>query len=470
MVKMGGNMGQNFLNTLARAKGAGQPAVLTMLPEMGAFRYSDTYTAESTVLARPYSVSAFDFTPTPFTNPGAFPAGESMFFMSRSVLQNTFRYVRNEVGAPWEVHSRRFEAGSLTPFQHVECGGSILLDYTHMVEAGTILTGLVAPNTWNPTHSDPGVGEYRAMFINATAARPTALNVIRGNVSTVDWELRLLMLRGTEWSEYRSSAFPAANGSFTETLTETGYYAIELVTPALIAGPPAYDIYLTVAGTCGVWRIDPIPGFDQHYQSIGSIRLNAASLLLSPDCAESERAGRVSAVQLPSGSSWFSYARPNALASLADTETTSFVKGAYGYIKPSSDLSYALRNVVHRGNTGLVVSVQEALTEGTDTIAFYVTVPMSSQISAYPASTIHITAVVGCEYTTQSVWVEAHPPTMSSAEFAQSVAIIRSLPQFFENETHGEAIMRYLRAGVRGAKKYGPAALEIASLIAKMLG
>ena len=467
LIKMGDR--SDLIHQMSIKSDANSVAVLTMLPEKGAFHYTDTYTAAPMALARPFSVSSFTFTP-----PGAYaldcpyPAGQTLVVLRRSALQMTIRHLRNDGAAGWAQWGRRFdETGAVTAYQVITSGGNVPLDFTHhMAASGN--SALVAPNTWHPTHADAGVGEFRTLFVSATSTRPSTLSLARYAAAPLDWELRVYYLVGTEWTTHSTPTFPAALTTLSFTVEESGYYALELVMPLFAIGE-TYNTTVNVSGTSDVWRIEPMPGFDDHYATVYGVRINAASMLISPDCPASERSGRVTATQLTEGMNWYSISSPDSLGSLSDSESRSFTKGAYGYLKPSSDVSYKLRNVVHHDMAGRVTSVHESLTDGVDTIAFDVTVPESSAGLGYPASTVHLTTVAGCEYATSSVWVESNPPTMSTAEFARALTAIRDMPQFFENETHGEMIMRYLRAGARGVRKYGPRVLEVATLIAALL-
>jgi len=279
--------------------------------------------------------------------------------------------------------------------------------------------------------------------------------------------LRVYKLVGTEWTVFSTPPFLAASTSLSVVILESAYYAIEFVMP-VFPGASLFSVYYEIAGTSEVWRISPLPDFDTEYTSIRGVRLNAASMLLTPDCTKADRAGRVSAAQLVPGASWLNYLSSD-VGDLPTSTTLSFEKGAFGYIKPSSPGSYALRDVVHFGPGG-VVSIQESLFEGADTIVFKVSVPSVSSLSlTFAAALIHVTVVNGVEFVSTSVWDYATPPDLDVPNFDRSLAIIRELPQFFENETHGEQILRFLKAGMDGVAKYGPAIMEIAAIIARIV-
>jgi len=469
MMKMGTDLSGRSLAAFAKANSAGSVAALTMLPEQGAFHYSGTFTAAPMVLARPFSVSEYTFTPqgTSGDSSGQFALGETIVFLRRSVLQMTIRHVRNDAGVYWELHSRRFtgNGGTTSQYQQVSAIGSHNLDFTHWVENSS--TGMFPRATYHPTHNDPGVGEFRAMICYGTTLRPSTLTLVRPATDTANWAVRLYRLNGTEWSIQTASTFVAANLSLGFSITASGYYAVEF--DCLVGSSGASQVYLSHEGTCEFWKIEPIPGLDDHLLSLQTCRINAASLLISPNSALEDRSGRVTATQLTSGISWLEATRDGYIGSMPGSDSFTFVKGAFGFIKPSSAESYSLRNVVHRNRGGGIESVQERFLVGTDTIAFHVVVPVSSTVVSYPASATHVTTVAGIEYGTDTTWSLAGTPKISPADFELALQTIRDLPQFFENETHGSKILRILRAGTNGALKYGPTVLNILAMLAKLL-
>jgi hypothetical protein len=423
-----------------------------------------------TVRARPFSVSNYDFN-QPYTVDTSSPIeeGTTRCFLRRSALQMLISWRRNNQVA-WTAESRRYEGGVELSYQTISSGGATLLDFTHFYR----LTGskdVLPTRMYNPTHNDPGVGEFRAMYVNATSNRPTNIVVARAAAATAQWEITVYRMDGTEWVQVLSPVFPAVDTDLQIPVSTAAYYAVEINAPVF---DPAevHQVHVGLVGTCDCWRIEPMPGLEDQLQSFTNIRVNAASLLLSPNCAESERSGRCDAVQIPSGTVWTSFTTPS-LGSMPDSTTMTFVKGAFGFLKPSSVDSYSLRDIIHRDNSGSIVSIQERLVLGCDTLAFALSVPMGTNASlaspSYPASNIHLTCVTGMEYTSTSSWLTYGTPELSPETFADSLSIIRDLPQFFENETHGEAILRFLRNGVEGVLKYGPTVLQIASYIASLL-
>jgi hypothetical protein len=357
----------------------------------------------------------------------------------------------------------------------------IEFDFLENIAVGgpTPYSGLPA-RQWLSIHDDQLSPPMRAVLIHGTSARLSTLTMgryIGGSLAAAqeDWMVHIYRLSGSVWELDSSTPFVASATVFTQNIATTAYYAIEVCMPNdLTAGGAShgsYELSLQLAGTCDTWLASEVPDLTTHLAELDLMRINAASLLISPVVQASDRCGNVSAVQLEEEENWLTTvgAVSNALGPLAsrpDCVTQGFTKGAYGYLKPSSTASFKERQVVHRNRLGAVLSVQEQLFVGCDTIAFHITVPPNGVSGTYPASLVQLTRVIGMEYNTTSSWAIQTSPKTSSAEFARMVEALRRMPQFFENETHFEALMRYLRAGVKGAITYGPTVLSILRIIA----
>lgn len=467
-----------LLRTMSHAKTKGAVALRTMLPENGPFRFSAMYATVPTAVARPYAVSSYNFAAT---TPGVVPApgtkmamGSTKVFLRRSAMQMLITHQRNDTFAVWSQRSDYLDS-AISPdnTQMRMIDGAPFHISPPRLKALTNPGNMLPQFQWNPSHNDPVGGDRRAVFINANLERPSVVRLSRNSPMgepESDWEVILFRLHGDAWHPTLTGGSKWAKNQSTYDITvfHADYYAFELVPANWIVGN-YFDVGLVVTGTSEVWRIDPMPDFDRHYQQATEMRLNAASLLATPECALAQRSGMVKCVQVKHNHTWVDAKDEGSMEAVGIPVTYSFEKGAYGFLKPLSAESYALKTVVHKQTNGLVENVYEPLLTGADTIVFSLEVPQSSTVVAYPAALLRLTTVCALEYTSSSTWLEYDVASLPPGKFAEALEHIARMQQFFENETHVEAIKRYLLAGANGVITYGPTIMRIAAFLTTLL-
>jgi len=455
-----------------RLRPAERIALLTMLPELGTFHYAATFTKRPMAMAKPYDVSPYSFSATTVAVGSTFPAGTTMIYWRRSVLQNLITYHQNAASSIWHIDAKLLlnNGGATGDFQ--SGGNGMVLDATYWVPDGTSVALGFPAQQWSPTHEG-----LRAHFISATVSKPTSLTLTRPAPVFDDYDIEVLELVGTEWrgvltGDTLEAIWPKASTTFTTLLYHSRYYAIRISYPGFADNTGSHAITMSAAGTSEFWSINAVPGFNEHRGTFTGIRFNAGSCLLSPQCLMADRNGLVYTAQLDAGENW-----SNTIDNFTKREGTTdmpFTKGAFGYVKPSSLDSYALRRVAPRPyvNGTYTDIVTEDLFAGTDTLAFLVQVTKGIG-GSYDAAQIHTTTICSIEYETDSTWIQESTASLTAAHFAASLEKIKDLPQFFENETHGDQIKRYLRSagsmaltGTMAFIKYAPAVWQLAATLA----
>jgi hypothetical protein len=451
---------------------AARIALLTMLPELGTFHYATTFTKRPMAMARPYAVSPYSFSAPTVPAGSTFAAGTTMIFWRRSVLQNLITYHQHATASQWHLDAKLLlNSGSATT--DFQAGGNGMVLDAHYWIPDSISAALGFPlQQWSPVHDG-----LRAHFISATIDKPTTLTLTRPAPVNDAYDIELLELIGTEWrgvltGDTLEVSWPAASTSFSTQLYASRYYAVRISFPGFASGTESHTIQMHVTGTSNFWRIDAVPDFNQNRGMFTGIRFNAGSCLLSPQCLLADRNGIVYTAQLDAGENWSNTI--DGFTKREETSARSFTKGAFGYVKPSSADSYSLRRVAPRPymNGTYTDIVTEELFSGTDTIAFRVQVTAGIG-GTYTAAEVHVTTICGLEYETDSTWIQESVASLTAAHFASSLEVIKGLPQFFENETHGDQIKRYLRRagglaldGTLAAIKYAPSVLQLFALLA----
>lgn len=461
-----------IMAVMSPATGAGSVAMRTMLPERGSFRFSGMYASAPTAVARPFSLSPYDFGGPPVlaAADAFYPLGSTTVFLRRSALQAVIKYVRNEPAYNWSMETDYFGAGHA---QLIANGGTTHLSPPRMRRTGVPVSDHLLPEyMWNPSHIDPNGGDRRAIFISASTLRQTTITINRFDIAAApadDWEVIVYKLTGDAWRNTSSYLYASGVSTWALPVNESGYYAFDIVTPVILDNNASYLMSVIIAGSSDTWRIEAIPNLVEHMGNAHQIRVNATSLLFSPVTAQSERAGQVVCAQVAHGTSWHQYASEADFSENSNVTALPFTKGVFGYVKPGSDRSYEFSSVLHYDSDGLLINVTEHLLTSSDTVAFSITVPISATVDAYPAALVNLTHVAAVEYTSSSTWIQSYPPEMSPEAFERAISAIRGLPQFFENETHKEQILRFLKAGAFGVLEYGPTVLRVAQLLAALL-
>mgnify|MGYP003571999559 CR=1 FL=1 len=469
-----------LLKVMSNAETKGAVALRTVLPENGPFRFSAMYATVPTAVARPYEVSSYNFAETSPSIPpaagAALPLGSTQIFLRRSAMQMTIAHKRNDTAATWRQRSDYLSSSaSASSTQGVMATGGVYHVSPPRMEAIANPGDILPPFQWNPSHNDPVGGDRRAVFVNANSDHLSTVTLSRYSSfgsPDEDWEVVVYRLHGDAWHpeilDAVTGTWLKSNATHTIPIRQADYYAFELI-PAEWVNGYYYAIGMVIEGTSDTWRIDPMPDFDRHYGQANELRLNAASMLVTPECAVAQRSGVVKCVQIKKLHSWVDGIGMDSLEALGLPVTYSFERGAYGYLKPLSAASYEFKTTIHRRSNGLVENVFEPLLTGADTIVFSLEVPQSSTVVAYPAALLRLTTVCALEFTSSSTWLEYGVASLPPGKFAEALEHIAREQQFFENETHVEAIHRFLRAGVDGVLKYGPAVMRIALFLSSML-
>jgi hypothetical protein len=191
------------------------------------------------------------------------------------------------------------------------------------------------------------------------------------------------------------------------------------------------------------------------------MRILSSSVMMTPHPSLLYEGGQVSAFQLPGGVDLldaittqdpFGYISTQALSI-----TLPLKKGMYGFHRPSSVGDFEFKDfIVNRG--GVTTGFDAPLFFG-NWVVMAASVPLVD--GAYPSGSCHVTFNFNVEFRTENTWFLQLPPGTAPEDYTNGVALLRNIPQFYENPKHLSDIIKLLRSGARKVLVNSPAILEL---------
>jgi hypothetical protein len=238
------------------------------------------------------------------------------------------------------------------------------------------------------------------------------------------------------------------------------------------------------AGPTGVIGHRPIPGITDR-TTLTEIRVNGASVMITPDASELSKGGLCVGAQLGNAYQVEGFILNAAGGKATDTMLTlkgstqmDFEKGMYGWHKSMTPASYAMQRPF-RYNIDYSVQTPDGLM-GRETVGSYVsymvppdgwvalavTTPMNvtGGSPTYPGGVMHTTWAWSVEYVSNDVWIGAKVPIMGAGHYDQVMELLSRAPQFMTNEFHVRELISWLRSNLnltgrevgRFIKTFGP--------------
>jgi hypothetical protein len=253
----------------------------------------------------------------------------------------------------------------------------------------------------------------------------------------------------------------------TATIPDSGWYAF-----AAMTGSGVTYVQMVVnngiSGPTGVVGHRPIPGITDR-TTLTEIRVNGASVMITPDASELSKGGLCVGAQLGNAYQIEGFILNAAGGKATDTLLTlkgstqmDFEKGMYGWHKSMTQDSYAMQRPF-RYNIDYSVQTPDGLV-GQETVGSYVsymvppdgwvalavTTPMNvtGGSPTYPGGVMHTTWAWSVEYVSNDVWIGAKVPNMGAGHYDQVMELLSRAPQFMSNEFHVRDLVGWLRSNL----------------------
>ena len=468
------------VTALVKNTGGNSSVKAALLPNLYTTRYRAGWACEPTTVANPYTVSSVDV--TSLVTGSIYEGGTYMAAISRDPLNAIIEYVPNPNGYSWK-YSMMFcsdNSPSNTP---------IAIHEYFIIPAGpSSITTVpfaygVDTNVGSPVHLHPHGG----VFFAKTPNRDTSIKAIwfdEGNAlqfGFFDITTGAILVTGSTVDIYRwdgadfvlenTVANPVANFTLISGLS-SGWYSFKISTGVLCKANAVFE-----EGTNKSYALGhrPIPGI-LNRSTLTGIRVNGASVMVTPDSAELAKGGLCAGVQLGNAyviESFFLGSSggkaTDAIISLKGSTQMDFHNGMYGWHKSMTNSSYKMHVPIRYNLDNVVQTPDGAAAQNSISnfisymdppdgwVMLAVTTPynITGAGTAYPGGVLHTTWAWSVEYTTNDVWIGASLPVLGTEEYDEVMFALSRAPQFLSNSMHIRDLFNWLKSNVRTTGREG---------------
>jgi len=424
-----------------------------------------------TTVASPFTASSVDVS---VQVAGAYLEGGSYFCaVSRDPLNAIIEYVPNPTGKDWSYTGLMLSTGVLEAVT-VHKAQSLDRELTRLQMAVFHDDYVGDPSKLHPNggvffpKTVKGDLEWRSIWceignhvvfkfwdgLDSSTAQPTT-----GRGSAYRWD-------GSGFVYFTSFDFTGAV-TYTFYVQDGGWYAFSLMTDVGVS----YANVVLESGTSptlGTIGHRPIPGIMDR-TTLTEIRVNGASVMITPDASELSKGGLCVGAQLGNAYQVEGFILNAAGGKATDTLLTlkgsvqmDFEKGMYGWHKSMTEESYAMQRPF-RYNIDYAVQTPDGVA-GRETVGSYVSymTPPDGWVAlavntplnvtggsvSYPGGVMHTTWAWSVEYVSNDVWVGARIPQMGAGHYDQVMGLLSRAPQFMTNEFHVRELVNWLRSNL----------------------
>lgn len=460
-------------------------ALAAVLPLNHMTRFASGYTNTPTAIASPWTITTVNFTDTPGV--GAELGGGCYFAaVSRDPLNAIMEYVGNPTGLPI-LYDGWFPTSS-TPGSPVN------------IQKGLYLPPVVGvPYPVNPCmFTDAKIGDalyahphgstmyprtprtnalFKFTYMTAGESMVFVFQNISGTNVPMSGGMSVFRWSGQTAVTTTIISFTSAN-SVTYTPQDSGNYAFVVEFQGTITLTFAFMRMVLASGAAITYGVTvpagpvshighrPIPGIENR-TTMTHIRVNGASIMLTPDSAELAKGGRIVGCQVDSAYIAESFvtnanggSATDTIINLSGSDTRDFKRGGYAFHKPYSPDSYEMQqpfrfNILYNpqsinGTTSrsLALSDYVSYMEPPDGWVVYAvnTPPTVTGVgSAWPGGIIHVTHAFSVEYKTNDVWLgQETPPTGSNmVMYDETMSLVGRAAQFYDNPFHVRDLIKW---------------------------
>lgn len=312
--------------------------------------------------------------------------------------------------------------------------------------------------------------------LHATCALDTPTRVTFSGLYEY-WTVNVFMKSVNGWQVSDSHEVPQNGSVATMFLTETGFYAFEIVT--IIHSGAVQLNNLTMSFENGeylggalpsspvyVLGFGCLPDFDLMEVNVQVGRVLGASVMHTQDSAVLQKGGRCAAYQLPPDMMIHQvFGNPvTQLANKPGAIQLPYEKGVFGFHVPTKVSDVDLSDITIVSTSGIIAGYNNPLMPPSGWAVVGVSVSTTDVLNPYdgtaPGAIGHATYSFGFEFATSTTWLDARLPRVSPAQTTAALEELGALAgtgqQFHENPLHISEIMQSLRRFTGRALRLAP--------------
>lgn len=438
---------------------------ITLPKEIEPIRIGSAYGSDKTAVARLFRKT--NIVPAGSGASPSVPKSQQIAFAFRDPLRSfiyTYGLNPDDEYKYWSVGAS-IPAQQLANVQIQFAGPLQLTNPSNCSPHGTVMY----PGRLSP--SDP----HRGFLVNY-GDKVTLQIEARPAVTTGTYVISLMKLEGTMWSEapIPYSSFNQQSGGTVEYFpNETGYYSWNVYV-ARNNDQPTVDVQCLVAIThspnslnaSSIFAQLPLPGIDQHLESIEGYRIPAVSLMLTNTASPLNRQGQVVGLQCPKRTHWYDFTEYEDITSNSKSTTLNIVNGMYGFLKPTSASDLDTDVCVYANNETENDVVYDLLPKS-DYLTIQADITLADGRQGYFTPCHHI------EFTTLSQWFEQRDQGVDPNDLESALRIVGKMPQWHENDLHFSDIWNGIKSFASdiwsGVKEVGSTLAPLAPLLPLLL-
>jgi hypothetical protein len=254
------------------------------------------------------------------------------------------------------------------------------------------------------------------------------------------------------------SAVQFAVGLFnTTTVTVTNTFAtgsyVSMQYSSQTNPPTNTNLTVSFGGTGDVFAHLAVPNVINHLQQLTAVRMNAASIMMTPVAAALNRGGTITGGDLEANALWYNYTNTNAITSLpsGNFSEKDFMVGMYSFLKPGSIDDFAVRNNC-TVDSGIPTQCYWNLTDKARYNVFVLNSDVTGAVS--PGLEFLLTCYWDLEFQTSDEWFETHLPTGSHYDTIDALELCERVPVFHDNPLHFSDVKAALSGGYNFIRKH----------------
>jgi len=253
------------------------------------------------------------------------------------------------------------------------------------------------------------------------------------------------------------------------TVDKAGYIGVSFTWGATDSS--SFIAFQSNIGSTGDSHFCHLPMFDINdvIGAIGSMRVNAVSLMYSNDAPLNDRGGQIAANQFAAETSWHEIAVGGAAAVFKANGGSTAIncdKGIYAWMRPAFAEDFEWNKDI-KNEKGLTLDSAFEIVAGNDFLCIYIS------IQNVPGRVGYFSVGHGCEVQTQSSALIVNKERADLRVFDAAMEDLKNLEQYHENPTHLEDLWESIKSGARaiinGVTTYGPGIIKGAQTIGTLL-
>jgi len=431
-------------------------------------------TARETVAARPFDRRRLDFSTA--WNTSRLDDGSTFIGISRDPLHAVVTCIKRKSATPY-TYKWHFNSGTGTSSSfklgYRGAGGN---DTTEIVP---VVSMQELGGDYTSEHPPIVYGNYekgRHCMLITTNERAGVTGTVNsltfkrsaGVFLTTDLLNIYALINGT-WEEVDHTA-----GDGTDTITSgitaslpTGYFSFELQVSSAEAEGTTCSV--TYTSNLDMWTTIPILGLRDMAASIGAVRINAASILVSSRASTQYEGGTITGAQLNPGVSWSEYTGAETLSDYPGSSSFNLTKGMYGFHKSTDSEDFKM-NILFRPTEDGSEPIVESM--GVDPPGGWLVIAMNTPNvgSTYPGGLMQGYLAWGIEYYTGNNMLTPSVSRLHTSDFLEALDHIRQMGNMYENPLHWKDISNAIGRGMRGFMGIAPSVVAMISKTNPELG